>query len=197
MKLLVILFFVLMTEKIFSYNTNVMYKADCFLSLNKPEKALDLYMELLKTSPFEAIVLNRVGFALFSLNQFKESIRYFTDAIFYDPFNAAYWNNRGAAYSKLKQYDLAETNFSRALKLNNDNPRYLYNMSVVCFRKKRFKESLSYIMQAYKIDSKYVKQRFDRDKVLEEIKKMRKENPSDKDLIEIEKLLTERHKVLY
>jgi tetratricopeptide (TPR) repeat protein len=169
-----------------------LFKADAWLELGEPDKAIAVYLLLLRDSPDDVLLVNRTGFAYFKSGRFHEALPYFQNAVLRDPAKAAYWNNCGATLARLRRYPSAESNYREALKRAADNPRYLYNLGVVCFRQRKYRESADAMMSAWKKDRKYVESRFDRDAAIKEVRRMRKENPDDTELAEIEQLLEKR-----
>ncbi len=106
-------------------------------AIDKKDKALEAYNQLLSVDPdFWQGRFNR-GKILMSQGKYKEAIRDFEETLIRNPQMADAQNDIGVALLKMKKYDDAWNAFYRAHELNNRNPLPIKNLEQMleCMKK--------------------------------------------------------------
>jgi tetratricopeptide (TPR) repeat protein len=93
-----------------------------------------------------------------------------------------YHNNLAVAYMNQGKYHKAYSRLQIAIALDEAYIRALSNMAVTCFHLLKFREAYSYYHKVSSLDTAYVQNRFDRNRVIEKIESLKRENPHNKDL---------------
>jgi len=182
-----LLYIFFITTFIYAGN-NELYKAKANFYLNNHN--YDLSLEYYKKLPNpDYSILNYIGFAYYCKGQFQKAVPFFLKALNLNTNKPYIYNNLGATYIKLKQYDLAISPLKKAIVKKKFYTKALYNLAVALFYQRQYKRSLKYLLLAVKHNKKYVKMRFNKQKTLMEIKRLRKQYPNDKELEKIEKKL--------
>lgn len=163
-------------------------KADAWLELGEFRRAITIYADLLRDAPEDAVLYNRVGYAYLRWDKPAEAVPFFKAALRLRSDVAAFWNNLGVAHLRLGRTAEAHRCFRKAIALAED-PKHLYNASVAAFRLRRYAEAADWLSRAWRRDRAYVRNRFDRRRTLEEVRRMRELHPEDKELEEMERRL--------
>ena len=168
--------------------SNELYKvkADFYLNNQNYGLAVEYYKKL--SNP-DYSILNRIGFAYYCQGQFQKAVPFFLKALNFNTNKPYIYNNLGATYIKLKQYDLANISLTKAITKKKAYTKALYNLAVALFYQRQYKQSLKYVLLAVQHNKKYVKMRFNKQRTLREVKRLRKQYPHDKELEKIEKKL--------
>lgn len=88
---------------------------------DNPEKAIEVYNDLLDIDPRNAPTKHNIGYTyLFKLNDPGKAIAYFTDALLDDQTLVNAYYHRGYAYEKTGKKDLAIKDYKKALELVPD-----------------------------------------------------------------------------
>jgi Tfp pilus assembly protein PilF len=116
----------------------------------------------------------------------------FRSAIAMDPGIRHYYNNLAAAYMKQGKYEEAHKFLIRCLSMDKGNARALSNMAVTSFRLFRFREAYGYYRRAMAADRENTGKRFEKGRVISQIRKMITDDPENKSLVEILKIVEKR-----
>lgn len=87
---------------------------------NKLSEAENLYLEILKTNPNNAKILNQLGLLKLKNNEFKSAVNLLEEAVKIEPI-AEYYRNLGFAYIELKDFYNAICCYKKAIPLEFNN----------------------------------------------------------------------------
>ena len=126
--------------------------------------------------------LNAAGYRLLGEKRYHEAEILFLRAAQQQPGSKYYHNNLAVAYMNQGKYHKAYSRLEIAIALDEGYIRALSNMAVTCFHLFKFREAYSYYRQVISLDTGYARNRFDRNRVIEKIESLKRENPRNKDL---------------
>ncbi len=87
------------------------------------DRAEELFKEILKENPKNAVALNYIGYMLADRGvRLQEAVQYVTEALQLDPNNGAYLDSLGWAFFKLNELDKAEKYLLQAIDLVKNDP---------------------------------------------------------------------------
>jgi tetratricopeptide (TPR) repeat protein len=87
------------------------------------DRAEDLFKEILKENPKNAVALNYIGYMLADRGvRLDEAVKYVEEALAIDPNNGAYLDSLGWAFFKLNELDKAEKYLLQAVELVKNDP---------------------------------------------------------------------------
>ncbi|RXG72067.1 Tetratricopeptide repeat protein 21B [Armadillidium vulgare] len=88
---------------------------DAYMSIQEPERAMEVYEQALKRNPRDAILACRMGQSLIKTHQYQKAINYYKEAIKTGSSNQLRYD-MAELQMRLKQYDKAEKTIALALK---------------------------------------------------------------------------------
>jgi len=113
-----------------------------FLSLDKFDKAISCFDEVLDVDNFNFAALNNKAIALNGLNNFKDAISIFDKILYCDSKFIFSLIGKGESLFKLGYYDAAILYFDRALKIDAENDLALLNKAKVFECCNQFEDAL-------------------------------------------------------
>jgi len=124
-----------------------------FLELGVPDKALEIFNELLLQGPENAITLNNIGYSLSLLNRFEEAIPPLNKAIELNNDFAFAYNNRGLARIKTGQTEEGLQDIYHSMELDSTNAYTHKNLGIYHFDRAAYKEALQLFTKAKEMDN--------------------------------------------
>lgn len=88
----------------------------CYTELKQPEKAAEIFADLVEIVPNDASLRFSFGGLLLSIGRYNESIAQFAEAVAIDPHNCAAYNNMGVALTRMNNPRSAVKAFRLALR---------------------------------------------------------------------------------
>lgn len=174
----------LLCSNIFSANVldEKYKKAGILIDENRYKEAILLYKGILKDD-FEldyhkkSRVLNNIGYCYYKQNDLENACDFYRKALEIDSNYFLCVNNISAVLIKQKKYKEALFYLSRAHELDNKYIKVIFNFFVVYANLKNKELARYYLEKAFEIDKDYT------------IKRLKKNNITDKQIIKIQKYL--------
>lgn len=144
-----------------SYSTREMaeIKADLLMIRKQYPEAVDAYLDLLRTEPRNAVLLNKIGMAYTQLSRQDLAKKFFERAIKADQSFARAHNNLGAVHYQRKNYSRAVKCYERAIALGEKGEAvgesmatYHSNLGYALFGAKKYPEALAAFQRAWALD---------------------------------------------
>ena len=126
--------------------------------------------------------LNATGYRLLGEKRYREAETFFLLAAQQSPASKYYHNNLAVAYMNQGKYHMAYSRLQIAIALDKSYVRALSNMAVTCFYLLKFREAYAYYRKVNSIDAAYALDRFERNRVIDRIESLKRENPNNKEL---------------
>lgn len=101
------------------------------------------YIKILKTEPYNGVILNQIGCCYNLLGQYKLAIHYFKKVIQIKEIADVY-ANMGICYNAMKDYTSAEEVLLKAFKLDKTKSNIQSTLGDVYFYKKQYDKSIKY-----------------------------------------------------
>lgn len=157
-------------------------KAGILIDENHYRAAILLYKEILKAnfcldSHKKSRILNNTGYCYYKLNDFENALTFYNMALEIDNDYVVCLNNFAATLMKQKKYKQALPNLMHAYGLNHRNIKVIFNLFVVYVNLKNKELAKYYLKKVFKTDKNYT------------IKRLKKNNITDKQIIKIQKYL--------
>jgi tetratricopeptide (TPR) repeat protein len=148
------------------------------------------YQRSIELEPNFAPAHNALGFVFLELNNFVQAKIYFKKALELQPSFILPLLNTGATYYREGNLAEAQKYFEKVLSIEPQNIRALTNLAVVKFKFGDYLGAFYYYTQAKGNNEAYLKERYNKEKSLSEIRAARAQNPDNPQL----KLLEEKIK---
>jgi tetratricopeptide (TPR) repeat protein len=152
------------------------------------DQAIAAYKQCIELEPGFAPGYNGLGFVYLEKEAFDTASQYFDQATALDEKYILPILNKGATLYRQNNFAAAEILFLRVLALDPKNPRALTNMAAVKYRFGDYWGAWDYYNRAKAADELYLKERYNKDKTLAELRSQRKKDPGNFQL----KLLEEK-----
>lgn len=178
-KLLIVIIFLSLT-----WAAEISY-LETFASANLYEEtknyplAIQFYKKTIELEPRFAGGYNGLGFVYLEQAQYESARAELNKALALQPNHILALMNVGASYYRENDYKLATEYFQKILKLDPKNVRAYTNLAIIRYRQKDYWGAWDYYQKAKRLDEEYLKQRYNKEKSLKEIEKLRQENPKD------------------
>lgn len=178
-KLLVFLFLLRV-----GYAAEISY-LDAFASANLYEEvknypaAIEYYKKTIELEPRFAGGYNGLGFVYLEQEQYAQAREELQKVLELQPKHTLALMNIGASYYRENDYTQAEKYFKQVLKIDPDNARAHTNLAIIYYRRKSYFDAWGYYQKAKQLDEEYLQQRYNKEKSLKEVEKLRQENPRD------------------
>ena len=121
---------------------NLIERAVDFHKNGQINKALNLYLELIKTEENNPQLLFLLGTACVQLEKTEQGINYLERSLSIKPDNASAHSNLGNALKNLNRYEEALTSFDKAINLNPNFADAYSNRGVILQEMRRYDEAL-------------------------------------------------------
>jgi tetratricopeptide (TPR) repeat protein len=114
--------------------------------------AADIYRELLRETPNDAITWNRLGIAYHQQFLLGDALKCYERATKVDKANGDGWNNVGTVYFQEKKFAKAIRAYKRAISLDSKRATFYGNMGIAYLNSKKVPEALDSFRQAVRLD---------------------------------------------
>jgi len=139
-------------------------RADILLARKSYREAIDLY----KTCPQTAYILNKIGIAYHQMNELDLARRYYQRAMKENPKYPEAVNNLGTVFYTTKSYRRAISQYRRALVLSPDSASIYSNLGTAFFARKKYKEASEAYQKAVDLDPEVFERRSSYGSLLQE-----------------------------
>lgn len=150
-----------------------MLRADILMARKRFQEAINVYKELLRRDPKNAVLLNKIGIAYTQLSNLNEARRYYERAIKADKFYPEAVNNLGTVYyqqgnisyknkrqSRAKgQYERAVAYYRQALQMRENMASVHSNLGYALFALGRYEEAFPCFQRALELDPEVLERR--------------------------------------
>ncbi|MGC1121661.1 MAG: tetratricopeptide repeat protein [Candidatus Methanofastidiosia archaeon] len=117
-------------------------KGHALLRFERPEEALEVIEEVLKSDPSSVHAWNDKGAALSVLERYEEALKAFEKAIELNSYNVYAWNEKGYVLGSLERYEEALKAFERVLMLDSSNVPAWNGKGIAFLTLRRYEEAL-------------------------------------------------------
>ena len=131
---------------------NLIERALDFHKNGQINKALNLYLEIIKTEENNPQLLFLLGTACVQLEKTEQGINYLERSLSIKPDNASAHSNLGNALKNLNRYEEALTSFDKAINLNPNFADAYSNRGVILQEMRRYDEALQSYDKAIRIN---------------------------------------------
>ncbi len=158
---------------------------DYFLSGHYAEEikdyptAIQAYESCISLEPGFAPAYNALGFVYLELKEHALARINFQKTLDLDKDYVLAWLNMGATYYRDGNLNNAQKYFLEVLQRSPQNPRALTNMAAVKYRFGDYWGAWDYYNKAKAADEAYLKERYNKEKTLTEIRAQRKKSPEN------------------
>jgi Tfp pilus assembly protein PilF len=114
--------------------------------------AADVYKELLRQTPNDAVIWNRLGIAYHQQSLLGDALRCYEHATKADKKNGDGWNNMGTVYFQEKKFAKAIRTYKKAIALNGERATFYGNIGIAYMNNKKVPEALDAFRHAVKLD---------------------------------------------
>jgi tetratricopeptide (TPR) repeat protein len=114
--------------------------------------AMDFYQAVLKRTPGDASVFNKIGICQLMMQRYREARKSFEHCIRADRKHGDAYNNLGVVYYAQKNYNAAIKHYEKAVALNDDAASYYNNLGAAYFAKKQFEKAIQNYSKAVQLD---------------------------------------------
>lgn len=142
-------------------------------------QAISAYEQCLKLEPGFAPAYNALGFVYLELKDHPTARQYFQKTLELDKDYILALLNMGATFYRDGDLSKAQNYFLEVLQRSPKNPRALTNMAVVKYRFGDYWGAWDYYNQAKAADEAYLKERYNKEKTLAELREQRKKDPGN------------------
>jgi tetratricopeptide (TPR) repeat protein len=123
-------------------------RADIYMARKMYREAIEIY----KTVPASALVMNKIGIAYHQLSELQSAESYYRRAIKIDPTYSEAINNLGTIYYARKSYRRAISEYKKVLRLKPDSASTWANIANAYFERKQFELSTEAVQKALELD---------------------------------------------
>ncbi len=114
--------------------------------------AATVYRTLLKETPNDSVLWNRLGVALQQQDMFKEALKSYERAAKVDAKGGDAWNNMGTVYFQQRKWDKSVRAYTKAIKLDPKVATFYSNMGLSYLNNKKLPEAFTAFQQALQLD---------------------------------------------
>jgi tetratricopeptide (TPR) repeat protein len=114
--------------------------------------AADIYRGLLRDTPTDSIIWNRLGIAYHQQSLLGDALKCYERATKVDKKNGDGWNNIGTVYFQEKKYAKAIRAYKKAIALDGNRATYYGNAGIAYLNNKKVPEAMESFRQAVKLD---------------------------------------------
>jgi protein O-GlcNAc transferase len=150
---------------------NLIERAVDFHKNGQINKALNLYLELIKTEENNPQLLFLLGTAYVQLEKTEQGINYLERSLSIKPDNASAHSNLGNALKNLNRYEEALTSFDKAINLNPNFADAYSNRGVILQEMRRYDEALNSYDRAIEINPNFVEAYNNKGNALKDLKR--------------------------
>jgi tetratricopeptide (TPR) repeat protein len=123
-------------------------RADIYMARKMYREAIEVY----KTLPPSAVVMNKIGIAYHQLTELDTAEKYYARAIKLDPKYAEAINNLGTIHYSRKSYRRAINEYKKVLRLKPDSASTWANLANAYFERKQYELSTEAVQRALELD---------------------------------------------
>jgi len=116
------------------------------------EDAATIYKSLLRDTPNDAVLWNRLGIAYQQQDMFKEALKSYQHAAKADTKSGDAWNNMGTIYFQQRRWDKAVRSYKKAIKLSPSSATFYSNMGIAYLNNKHVPEAFAAFQKALELD---------------------------------------------
>jgi tetratricopeptide (TPR) repeat protein len=127
-------------------------RADLLSVRKEYEAAADAYLDLIKTDPHNARILNKLGVVYESQGDYPSAERYFKQAIKADPKSGTPWNNLGTLDYSYERYSKAIKSYKKALERTDTKAIVYSNLAYAYSANRQIPQALDAFAKAVAID---------------------------------------------
>jgi tetratricopeptide (TPR) repeat protein len=127
-------------------------QASLYMVHKQYEAAAAIYQQMLKTSPHDPGLWNRLGIAYHQQSMLSPALKCYEKASKYDKTSGDSWNNIGTVYYQEKKYPKAIRAYRRALDLDASSAIFYSNIGMAYLDHKQYPEAMTAFQQALRID---------------------------------------------
>ncbi len=127
-------------------------RADLFMVRKEYAEAASVYLQLLKTQPNNAILLNKLGIAYHQLTMLDRAKHCYERATKADHNYASAYNNIGTVHYQRRNYSKAINAYRKALQIAPDSPAFYSNLGYAYFGKKDYEHAMIAFHRALELD---------------------------------------------
>lgn len=142
-------------------------------------QAIAAYRQSIQLEPGFAPAYNALGFVYLELKDHATARQYFQKTLSLDKDYVLALLNMGASYYRDNELAQAQQYFLEVLQRSPKNPRALTNMAAVKYRYGDYWGTWDYYNRAKTADEAYLKERYNKEKTLAEIRAQRKKDPEN------------------
>jgi tetratricopeptide (TPR) repeat protein len=110
------------------------------------------YRALIKETPNDAMLWNRLGVALQQQDMFKDALKSYERAAKLDNKSGDSWNNMGTVYFQERKWTKSVRAYKKAISLNPQNATFFSNMGLSFLNNKKVPEAFSAFQHALELD---------------------------------------------
>ena len=110
------------------------------------------YRALIKQTPNDAMLWNRLGVALQQQDMFKDALKSYERASKLDNKSGDSWNNMGTVYFQERKWDKSVRAYKKAINLNPQNATFYSNMGLSYLNNKKVPEAFAAFQRALELD---------------------------------------------
>ncbi len=116
------------------------------------DHAIDLFNNLIRRKPYEALYHYSFGVALHKMKRYEEALQEKQKAIKLEPDNAMYHDSLSTTLHEMKRYEEALQETQKAIELEPDNAIFHDSLSATLHAMKRYKEALAEAKKAVNLE---------------------------------------------
>jgi tetratricopeptide (TPR) repeat protein len=114
--------------------------------------AAAVYKTLLKETPNDAVLWNRLGVALQQQDMFNEALKSYARAAKLDSKGGDAWNNMGTVYFQEKKWAKSVRTYKKAISLNPQNATFYSNMGLAYLNNQKVADAFAAFQHALELD---------------------------------------------
>jgi len=114
--------------------------------------AIEYYEAVLKKTPNNAVVFNKMGICYLQMQRFKEARKNFERSIRLDRDLAVAYNNLGVVFYSTHDYGKAIRRYEQAIALDPSAPSYYSNLGAAYFSNRKFEKAVLNYNKALELD---------------------------------------------
>jgi tetratricopeptide (TPR) repeat protein len=114
--------------------------------------AADVYRELLRETPNDGVIWNRLGIAYHQQSLLGDALKCYERATKVDKKNGDGWNNVGTVYFQEKKFAKAIRAYRKAIALNANRATFYGNIGIAYMNDRKVPEAMDSFRQAVKLD---------------------------------------------
>lgn len=127
-------------------------RGDIFMARKEYREAIETYHDLIKETPRNAVLLNKLGVAYQQLDDLGRAEHYYKKSVKADKTYASAVNNLGTVAYEKKHYSKAIRDYDRAVSLRTDMPTVYSNLGYAYFANEQYPEAIHAFQRALLLD---------------------------------------------